>query len=132
MDVKKEFVIDKKCDLKDKDFREYQFIRELEVDEEGVPINEELENIISLEDKNKMVAFFIGNTFITMFSYKNIRKFKNKVVDEYCISYNEGIYNKFYLASDEKTAAYISEEIEYIKSQSAKIVSSIVNERIRK
>lgn len=130
--MKKEFVIDKKCDLKDKDFREYQFIRELEVDEEGVPINEELENIISLEDKNKMVAFFIGNTFITMFSYKNIRKFKNKVVDEYCISYNEGIYNKFYLASDEKTAAYISEEIEYIKSQSAKIVSSIVNERIRK
>ena len=130
--MKKEFVIDKKCDLKDKDFREYQFIRELEVDEDGFPINEELENIISLEDENKMVAFFIGNTFITMFSYKNIRKFKNKVVDEYCISYNEGIYNKFYLASDEKTAAYISEEIEYIKSQSAKIVSSIVNERIRK
>lgn len=132
MNVKKEFVINKKCDLKDKDFREYQFIRELEVDEDGFPINEELENIISLEDENKMVAFFIGNTFITMFSYKNIRKFRNKVVDEYCISYNEGIYNKFYLASDEKTAVYISEEIEYIKSKSTKIVGSKSNERIRK
>ena len=56
--MKKEYIITKKCDQKDKNFKEYQFIRELEVDEEGFPLESALDNIINDESEEKSVAFF--------------------------------------------------------------------------
>ena len=120
--MKKEYIITKKCDQKDKNFKEYQFIRELEVDEEGFPLESALDNIINDESEEKSVAFFIGEDYITMLSYKSSRKFINKVFDEYDIGFKQELYSKFYLASDEKIISLISEHIEYIKSHNIKIV----------
>ena len=120
--MKKEYVISKKCDQKDKDFREYQFVRELEVDEEGYPLESSLDNIIKDEPEEKSVAFFIGDDYITMLSYKNRRKFTNKVFDEYNSGFKKELYSKFFLASDEKIVSIISEHIEYIKSNNIKII----------
>lgn len=103
------------------------FKKDMEIDEEEIPTKEELEKIIELVDKNKSVAFFIGENEITWFSYKNRRKFAKKVISEYITSFDTGVYKGLYLATDEKIASIIREEIDAIKEKNVKVIGYMIN-----
>lgn len=80
--VKKDFLITKISDQKDGYKDGYQYYRTLEVNEEGLPTEEELLNLLTLE-QNKNVTFFIGEEKISIISYISDFRYKRNTLKEY-------------------------------------------------
>lgn len=80
--VKKDFLITKISDQKDGFKNGYQYCRTLEVNEEGIPTEEELLNLLTLE-QNKNVTFFIGKEKMTIISFISDFRYKRNTLKEY-------------------------------------------------
>ena len=76
------FLITKISDQKDGYKDGYQYYRTLEVNEEGLPTEEELLNLLTLE-QNKNVTFFIGEEKISIISYISDFRYKRNTLKEY-------------------------------------------------
>ena len=110
----KGYLITKISDQKD---RKYQFYRDLEVNEDGLPTDEALDSLVANERQEKSVALFIGDEYMTMFCFKSISKFNRKVLSEYSRNYEESNYDKVYWYTTEKNAKAIKCAIDDLKEQ---------------
>lgn len=78
----KDFLVTKVSDQKDGLGKSYNFYRTLEVNDLGVPVFEEIQNFLELEE-NKNVTFFIGEEDISIISFKNEHKYVKNTLKEY-------------------------------------------------
>ncbi len=126
---KKEYLITKISDQKEK---KYEFFRSLEVDENELPLKKELDDIVTKEEPDKNVAFFMGNSYITMFSYRKKSKFIKKVMREFYRAYGEDDYQALAIATDEDTYKFLQKSIDDFRNMNAEIVANYIGGPVRK
>lgn len=130
MNKEKGYLVTKISDRKEK---EYSFYKELKVNENNNPLEEDLDILVSIEENDRNVALFIGDDNITMFSFKSISKFNRKVINEYIDSYEEKVYNTVYWYTTAKNADFIKSTVEDIKEEFyKKAISERNNSYVRK
>lgn len=118
MKKEKGYLVTKISDQKEK---EYAFYTELKTNEQGLPLEEELDLLVDKEKKEKSVGLFIGNDYMKMFCFKSISKFNKRFLREYIDSYENKCYETVYWYTNEQNANFIKEEIEEIKEQFLKM-----------
>ncbi len=118
MKKEKGYLVTKISDQKEK---EYAFYTELKTNEQGLPLEEELDLLVDKEKKEKSVGLFIGSDYMKMFCFKSVSKFNKRFLREYIDSYENKCYETVYWYTNEQNANFIKEEIEEIKEQFLKM-----------
>lgn len=125
--MEKEYLVTKISDRKEKN---YQYFRNLKVNDIGYPLEEEIDKLASLEE-DRQVVFLLADSEMSIVSFKNDSKLKKAVKNEYINNFHDRDFKSIMYRTKDEVKSSIETLLSLLEIKSGLEEASVLSKKIK-